>query len=147
MPGAITRWEPFAELGELRTRMDRMFADLFDGGSRTWSPAIDVERDNGGLVVRADVPGIKPEEVKVEIEDGILTVSGEHEETKEEKDEDRHFLRRERRYGSFHRSMALPAGVDASQVKATTRDGVVEVRVPLPKSVGKEKIEITPTAA
>ena len=143
MPGAVTRWEPFAELGELRSRFDRMFADFIDG-ERPWAPAIDVERDNGNLVVRADVPGIKPEEVKVEVEDDILTVSGQHEERREEKD--KRFLRRERRYGSFTRSMALPAGVDPKKIKAKTHDGVVEVTIPLPKPAKKETVKITPSA-
>ncbi|HMD52411.1 MAG TPA: Hsp20/alpha crystallin family protein [Solirubrobacteraceae bacterium] len=147
MPRTLTRWEPFAELGELRTRFDRMFEELAEGRQRGWTPAVDVVRDNGNLVVRADVPGIKPEEVKIEVEDDILTVSGEHEEEKEEKDEKgQHFLRRERRYGSFSRSMALPPGVDAKKIKAKTRDGVVEVTIPLPQAT-KKKVEITPTAA
>ncbi len=143
MPGTLTRWEPFAELGELRTRFDRMFDELV-AGERSWAPAMDVERDNGNLVVRADVPGIKPEEVKIEVEDDILTVSGSHEERKEQKE--KHFLRRERHYGSFSRSMALPAGVDAKKIKAKTHDGVVEVTIPLPKEASKGKIEITPSA-
>jgi HSP20 family protein len=144
MPGALTRWEPFAELGELRGRFDRMFGDLIDSGPREWMPAIDVERDNGNLVVRADVPGIAPDEVKIEVEDDILTVSGSHEEHKEKKD--KHFLRRERRYGAFSRSLALPAGVDAKKIKAHTHDGVVEVTIPLPKEAKKETVTITPTA-
>lgn len=143
MARTLARWEPFAELGELRSQFDRVFGDLLDGSG--WAPAIDVVRDNGDLVIRADVPGIKPEEVKIEVEDGILTVSGEHEEKKEEKD--KRFLRRERRYGSFSRSVALPEGVEAKKIKARTRDGVVEVTVPLPKEAAKEKIQITPTAA
>src|ERR1019366_1590881 len=114
MAGALTRWDPFAELGELRNRFDRMFDELTDGHSHGRTPAIDVVRDNGNLVVRADIPGIKPEEVKIEVEDDILTVSGEHEERKEEKEEN--FLRRERRYGSFCRSMALPPGVEAKKI-------------------------------
>jgi HSP20 family protein len=95
--------------------------------------------------VRADVPGIKPEEVKIEVEDDILTVSGEHEEHKEAKD--KHFVRRERRYGSFSRSMALPPGVEAKSIKAKTHDGVVEVTIPLPKEAKKETVTITPTGA
>jgi len=122
-----------------------MFDELTDGRQRKWTPAIDVVRDNGNLVVRADVPGIKPEEVKIEIEDDILTVSGEHEERKEEKD--KHFLCRERRYGSFSRTMALPAGVEAKKIKAKTHDGIVEVTIPLPKEPKKETVTITPTAA
>src|ERR1017187_8019357 len=105
MPGTLTRWEPFAELGELRSRFDRMFDEIADGRERTWTPAIDVVRDSGNLVIRADVPGIKPDEVKIEVDDDILTVSGAHEEKKEEKD--KHYVRRERRYGAFSRSVAL----------------------------------------
>jgi HSP20 family protein len=144
MPGALTRWEPFAELGDLRSRFDRLFEEIGDGG-RGWTPAIDVVRDNGDLVVRADLPGIKPEEVTIEVEDDILTVSGQHEETKEEKEKD--FLRRERRYGSFSRSVALPRGVEPDKIKATTKDGVVEVTIPLPKESKKGRVEITPKAS
>ena len=122
-----------------------MFDELVDGRQREWTPAIDVVRDNGNIVVRADVPGIKPEEVKIEVQDDILRVSGSHEERKEEKD--KHFLRRERRYGSFSRTMALPAGVEAKKIKAKTHDGVVEVTIPLPKEAKQETITITPTAA
>ncbi len=145
MPGTLTRWDPFAELGELRSRFDRMFDEWLDGRERAWTPAIDVVRENGHLVVRADLPGIKPEEVKIEVEDDILTISGEHEERTEEKDDD--YVRRERRYGSFSRSMALPGGVDAKRITASTRDGVVEVTVPLPKEATKEPVRITPTVA
>lgn len=151
MPGTLTRWEPFAELGELRGRLDRLFDELWDGGlapasgERTYTPAIDVSHENGNLVLRADVPGIKPDEVKIELEDGVLTVSGEHKEEHEEKG--KHYLRRERRYGSFCRSIALPEGVRAEDIKATTQDGVLEVTVGLPQAAKKEKVTITPSAA
>src|SRR6516225_2583323 len=145
MGGTLTRPDPFAELGELRSRFDRMFDEWLDGRERAWTPAIDVVRDDGHLVVRAELPGIKPEEVKIEVEDDILTVSGEHEERTEEKD--KHYVRRERRYGSFSRSMALPDGVEAKKIKAQTHDGVVEVTIPLPKEAKKEPVKITPTAA
>ena len=145
MPGALARWDPFAELAELRTRFDRMFDELTNGGERAWTPAIDVVRDKDKLIVCADVPGIKPEDVKIEVEDDILTISGEHEGRTEENDKD--FVRRERRYGSFSRSMVLPAGVDAKKIKASTRDGVVEVQVPIPKEDTKESVRITRTVA
>jgi HSP20 family protein len=144
MPGTLTRWEPFAELGELRSRFDRIFEDLANGGGRTWSPAIDVVHDDGDIVVHADIPGIKPDEVKIEVEDDILTVSGEHEEKKEHKGKE--YLRRERRFGSFSRSVVLPAGVDPKKISAKTHDGVVEVKIPLPKEPEKKKIEIKATA-
>ena len=145
MPGTLTRWDPFAELGELRTRFDRLFDEWLDGRERAWTPAIDVVREDGHLVVRADLPGIKPEEVKIEVEDDILTVSGEHRESKVEKD--KRYVRRERRYGSFSRSMTLPKGVTAKDIKARTHNGVIEVTIPLPKEVKKEAVRITPTAA
>jgi HSP20 family protein len=122
-----------------------MFDEWLDGRERAWTPAIDVVRETGDLVVRADLPGIKPEEVKIEVESDILTVSGEYEERTEKKD--KNYVRRERRYGSFKRSMALPAGVDAKQITASTRDGVVEVTIPLPKEAKKGPVRITPTAA
>jgi len=145
MAGTLTRWDPFTELGDLRSRFDRMFDEWLDGRERAWTPAIDVVRDDGHLVVRADLPGIKPEEVKIEVEDSILTISGQHEERTEGKDKD--YVRRERRYGSFSRSMALPGGIDAKKIKAKTHDGVVEVTVPLPRKDSKEPVRITPTVA
>ena len=146
MPRALARWDPFSELSELRTRLDRMFDDWpsIESRQRAWMPAIDVERGNGNLTIRADVPGIKPEDVKIEVEDDILTISGAHEEHTEE--QHKRYVRHERRCGSFSRSMALPVGVDATQIKATTKDGVVEVTVPLPQEAKKEAITITPTA-
>jgi HSP20 family protein len=145
MAGALTRWDPFAELSELRTRFDRMFDEWQGGRERAWTPAIDVVREEGHLVVPADLPGIKPEEVKIEVEDDVLTVSGEHQENKEDKD--KNYVRRERRYGSFSRSMALPAGIDAKDIKAETHDGVVEVTIPLPKEAKKETVTIRTTVA
>ena len=145
MADTLTRWDPFAEIGDLRTRFDRSMGEWLDGHTRAWTPAIDVMRNDGHLVVRADLPGITPEELKITVEDDILTVSGEHEEQTEKTDE--HFVRRERRYGSFHRSMTLPAGVDAGRITATTHDGVVELTIPLPDETTKEPVTITATAA
>ena len=145
MAGTLTRWEPFAELGEFRARFDRMFEEWLDGRERAWMPPIDVVREDGHLVVRADLPGMKPEEVKIEVENDILTVTGEHRESTEKKDHD--YVRRERRYGSFRRSMPLPAGVDAKKIEAKTHDGVVEVTIPLPEEAKKETVTITPTKA
>ena len=145
MPGALARWDPFAELAELRTRFDRMFDELTNGGERAWTPAIDVVRDKDKLIVCADVPGIKPEDVKIEVEDDILTISGQHQEHAEE--QHKHYVRHERRCGSFARSMALPADVEAKEIKAMAHDGVVEVTIPLPKEAKKDTITITPTAA
>jgi HSP20 family protein len=146
MATALTRRRPFEDFAELHTRLDRLFEDLVASGKRgEWTPAIDVIRDKGKLVVRVDMPGIKAEEIKIEVEDDILTVSGEHEESREEKDEK--FVRRERRYGSFLRSIALPAGVDSDKVAATVNDGVLEVTVPLSQETKKKAVEIKPKAS
>lgn len=144
MPGTLTRWDPFTEFADLRTRFDRMLHDLGETRERVWVPAIDLVRNDDCLVLRADIPGITPEEVKIEVENDMLTVSGSHEETTESKDEE--YMRRERRYGSFYRSVTLPSGVDPKSITAVTRDGVLEVTVPLPSEDTPEKVEITATA-
>jgi HSP20 family protein len=143
MPGTLVRWDPFAEVAELRGLFDRLLEDVAPVRERPWTPAVDVAREDGKLVVHADVPGIKPEEIKIEIREGYLTLSGEHEETKEETE--KQYVRRERRYGSFSRSIPLPKGVEAKKIKARTHDGVLEVTIPLPKEAAQEAITITPT--
>lgn len=140
MANELAAWRPFTDFGELRHRLDQAFRDLSDGAQSGWAPSVDVVRSNGDLVLRADLPGIKPDEVKIEVEDGVLTVSGEHEESSERKDED--FMRRERRFGAFSRSMSLPSGVSAADIEATTEDGVLEVRIPVPKEPEAESVEI-----
>lgn len=145
MPGALTRWDPFAELAELRSQLDRTFADFGDGHERRWAPAIDVVREDGNVIVHADIPGIKPEDVKIEVEDDVLTISGKREQHEEERG--KRFVRRERRYGSFARSIALPAGVQPEKIEAQTHDGVIEVKIPLPQEAKKQPITITPKSA
>ncbi|HWV88234.1 MAG TPA: Hsp20/alpha crystallin family protein [Capillimicrobium sp.] len=145
MATTMTRWRPFAELEDMRRRMERMFEEIGDGKGRSWTLAIDlVERDDR-YVLRADVPGIKPEDVKIEVDDDVLTVSAEHEESEEEKQDS--YVRRERRYGSFSRSITLPKGVGADDIEATCKDGVLEVSFPKPKEEERKPITITPKAA
>jgi HSP20 family protein len=146
MASALTRWRPFTEFADLHTRLDRLFEDVVANGERRdWTAAVDVIKRNGNLVIRADMPGLEPEDIKIQVEDDILTVSGEHEESTESKDED--FVRRERRYGSFSRSIALPTGADPDKIEAGCKDGVVEVTVPLPEQAKKKAVEIKPKPA
>jgi HSP20 family protein len=142
MATGLTRWRPFAELEDLRGRIDRMFAEMDNGEARKWRMALDVVERDDKYVLRADVPGIKPDEVRIEVEGDVLTVSAEHEESEEEKKDN--FLRRERRYGSFSRSVTLPKGVTADQVDATVKDGVVEVSFPKPGKEERKAVTITP---
>ena len=139
----LERWSPFADLGDLRLRLDRLFED-FSGPRGSWGPAMDVIRKEDELVLKVDLPGITLDEVKIEVDDGMLTVSGEHEE-KVDEEKDR-VIRRERHYGSFCRSMPLPSGVEPEQIKATCKDGLLEVAVPLPKPE-KKSVTITPTSS
>ena len=142
MATTMTRWRPFAELEDMRRRMEHMFEGLGDGKAREWSLAIDlVERDDK-YVLRADVPGLKLEEVKIEVDDDVLTISAEHEESEEEKKDD--YVRRERHYGAFSRSLTLPKGVAADDVEASCRDGVVEVSFPKASDEERKPITITP---
>lgn len=141
MASELTEWRPFSDFAELRQRLDQAFRDIANGAQHGWAPSVDVVRKDGELVLRADLPGIKPEDVKIEVEDDVLTVSGEHrEETEEEKEQ---YVRRERRYGSFSRSMVLPKGVKADDIEASCEDGVLEVTVPIPAGAeGKQKIDV-----
>lgn len=139
MAAELTEWRPFSDFAELRHRLDQAFRDIANGAEHGWSPSVDLVRRDDALVLRADIPGIKPDEVKIEVEDGVLTVSGEHSEESEKKDE--HYVRRERRYGSFSRSLVLPRDVKAEDIEASTEDGVLEVTIPMPKPEQK-KVEI-----
>ena len=142
MATGLTRWRPFGELEDVRTRIDRMFGEL--AGGERWNLALDVVERDDAYVVRADLPGLKPEEVKIDVEDDVLTISAEHEESDEEKQDN--YVRRERRYGSFSRSLTLPRGVTADQIEATSKDGVVEVSIPKPKEQERKSVSINPKA-
>ncbi len=109
--------------------------DLWRSGSAfeqaTWAPQVETFRRGDKLVVRADLPGLKKEDVKVEVDDGVLAISGERREEHEEDRDD--YYRSERTYGQFYRAIPLPEGVRSDQCEASFKDGVLEVSVPAPK--------------
>src|SRR5690242_20556859 len=123
----LVKWNPFRELEEMQTRLNRM---LGDQGLRSdepfaftdWAPAVDIQETDLEFAVKADLPDVKKEDVKVELADGVLTIEGERKKEKEEKG--KKFHRIERQYGQFIRRFALPADVDAAKVKADFKDGV-----------------------
>ena len=143
---AIVRWEPFRELSSLQTEMNRLFNAAFDtspggnGGNRRWAPAMDLLETDEHFVLRADLPGMTEADVNIELEDNVLTVSGERKAEHEEKREG--FYRVERAFGSFSRSLTLPKGVDAESVTAGFDNGVLEVRIPKPEQRKPRKITI-----
>jgi HSP20 family protein len=145
MNQSVTRWQPFAELADLRTRFDRLFSELTDGERGPWSPAIDVVEQPDKLVVHVNVPGIKPEEIKIEIQGDRLTISGEYAEEHERADE--RVVHRERRHGSFSRTITLPETANRDEIGATCHDGVLDVTIPLAEPPHDEARTITPNAA
>jgi HSP20 family protein len=145
---AIVRWEPFRELTALQNEMGRWMnqlaggvgATVGNGQTSTWLPAVDVWETDKELVLSFDLPGIPEDKIAVELEENVLTVSGERERT-QERSEDR-FNRYERRFGQFSRSVALPAGIKEDDIKADYKDGVLEVRVPKPEEQKPKRIQI-----
>ena len=144
----IMRWEPLRELGTLQNEMNRLFNTVFDapapGGNgqtmRRWMPAMDLVESGDHFVLRADLPGMNEEDVKIEVEEGTLTISGERKAEHEANEEG--YYRVERAFGSFSRSLTLPKGVDADAVSASFDRGVLEVRIPKPEERKPRRIEI-----
>lgn len=125
----LTGWRmgTFPE-GLTRARGAR-YAPEFRALGPTWSPAVEVIEKQNALVLRADLPGLKPDEVSVNVEDGMLTISGERkQEHKEERDG---YMRSERSYGSFYRAFPLPDGTDDDKIGASFKNGVLEITVPV----------------
>jgi HSP20 family protein len=153
---AIVRWEPLREFSTLQNEMNRLFGTFFDtpttgtngNGVRRWMPAMDLVETEDHFVLRADLPGLAEGDVNIELEDRVLTVSGERKTENEVKKEG--FYRLERATGAFSRSLTLPEGVDAEAITATFDKGVLEVRIPKPEETKPRKVEIkvgdTPTA-
>ena len=145
---AIVRWEPFRELAALQNEMCRWMNQFASpgtatgpgNGSSTWLPAVDVWETENELVLSFDLPGIPEDKIAVELDDNVLTVSGERERTQEHSGD--RFYRFERRYGTFSRSVTLPSGVNEESIKADYKDGVLEVRVPKPEEPKPRKIQI-----
>ncbi len=147
---ALIRWEPVRELSSIQNEMNRLFNTFFDtpqqgngGGSalRRWVPAMDLVETSDEFVLRADLPGLSENDVNIELEDNVLTVSGERKSEHEERKEG--YYRVERASGSFSRSLTLPEGIDPESVKATFDRGVLEVRIPKPEERKPRKVAIS----
>ena len=125
--------------------MSQMLEEVGNGDAvRRWDLSIDlIERDDK-YALRADVPGLKAEEVKIEVADEVLTISSSYEESEEDQKDD--FVRRERRYGAFSRSISLPKGVTADDIEATCHGGVLEVTFPKSREQERRPVTITPQA-
>lgn len=147
---ALIRWEPVRELNTLQSEMNRLFNTLFDtppadGGTvgtlRRWIPAMDLVETDDEFVLRADLPGLSEQDVNIELEDNVLTISGERKSEHEQRREG--YYRVERASGAFSRSLTLPEGIDADSIKASFDKGVLEVRIPKPEERKPRKVAIS----
>ena len=147
---ARIRWEPARELNSLQTEMNRLFNTFFDApapanaasvAQRRWVPAMDLIETPEDFVLHADLPGLAEGDVKIELDDTVLTISGERKAAHESHKEG--YYRVERGWGAFSRSLTLPEGVDADAVKASFDRGVLEVRIPKPEQRKPRKVSIS----
>ena len=144
----IMRWDPFKDLVDLQERMNRLFEDSlrrfrtvdldFSGGA--FVPPVDIYETDNEIVLKAEIPGVKKEDIKIEVSDGVLTLKGEKKEEREIKEENYHRI--ERTYGSFQRSFTLPTNVDRDKIKATYKDGVLEVVLPKKEEAKPREVRI-----
>jgi HSP20 family protein len=153
-PKTPERANPFGMMRRFTKDMERLFNDFeefrfskefapfrMELDTSEWVPQIEVLQNNGQFMVRADLPGLTKDDVKVEVTDDVLTISGERKEEKEEKGEG--FYRSERSYGSFYRQIPLPEGAHTENADATFRNGVLEITMPAPKmETATRKLEI-----
>jgi HSP20 family protein len=147
---ALVRWDPLRDIDSLQGEMNRLFSTFFDtptgrggnGGAaaRRWIPAMDLIEAGEHFVLKADLPGMTEDDVKIELENNVLTISGERKTELEDKHEG--YYRLERSSGAFTRSLTLPEGIDAGAVAATFDNGVLEVRIPKPEEAQPKRVQI-----
>jgi HSP20 family protein len=146
----LVTWNPLREMDEAQNRLNRFFLGGFPNrmGSgeihslavADWSPEVDISEDDRGYLLKADLPEMKKDDVRVTVEDGILCVSGERKSEKE--DQKRKFHRTERSFGNFQRSFTLPQDADSTKVTAEFRDGVLKVHLPTTPIARSKAIEV-----
>ncbi|MBW1897704.1 MAG: Hsp20/alpha crystallin family protein [Deltaproteobacteria bacterium] len=142
----LVKWNPFGRNVRVRNQIDSFFDEFFhtalciDEGmaANAWNPAVDVYENKEDIVIKVELPGVEKKDIKVDVNDGILTLKGERNNEKEVKEEA--FYRRESVYGKFERSFKLPDGTDFDKIKADFKDGILKVSVPkteekLPKQI------------
>ena len=144
---ALIRFEPARELASLQGEMNQLFSTFFgdttspgNGQTRRWIPAMDLVETQDHFVVRADLPGLTEDDISIELEDNVLTISGDRQH--EEKTEKEGYFRVERAFGKFARTLTLPDGVDADAINAEFSNGVLEVRIPKPEERKPRKVAI-----
>ena len=149
----LTRYEPLHLFDRFQKDLGRlgladsllrefMGEDSSDIATSEWSPAVDIKEEANRFVILADIPGVKPEDIEVTMENGMITIKGERNETTEK--EEKGYRRMERRQGSFYRRFSLPETADAEKIAATGKNGVLEIVLPKLEQVKPKRIEIRP---
>ena len=141
----LIAWDPFREVSTMREDMERLFDSMLNRYPRervqaVWAPSLDVEETNDAMIIRAELPGMKREDIKVTVAEDTVTISGELKYEAEQKD--RTFHRVERAYGSFQRTIALPVSVQGDKAEASYKAGVLELRLPKAERVKAREITI-----
>ena len=136
----VAAWNPFREFED---RLGRVFAGMPadpEWNLGTWAPAIDIHEDENQYTLKADLPGIKKEDLSLTVVDNVVTIKGERKQETEKKEKGYHRI--ERAYGSFQRAFQIPGGVDASKVEASFENGVLTVALPKPEATKPRQIEV-----
>jgi len=143
----LVRWDPFRELEEMSTRLNRVLSapprrtgEEEGAFFADWAPAIDVQETDIEYLMKADLPDVKKDDVKIDIKDRVLTIEGERKQEKEE--QGKKFHRIERSYGKFVRRLALPTDVDDQKIAADFKDGVLNVHLPKSASAKPRSISV-----
>jgi HSP20 family protein len=146
----IVEWKPFREVSRLHREMDRLWDEFFGPGRKAfqpleakWSPAVDVSETADKVVIKAEVPGMEAKDIEISLSGDVLTFKGEKKSEREEKKENYHLV--ERSYGSFTRSLRLPAAVDADKIEAKYKQGVLSITCPKKEEAKPKAIEIKAT--
>jgi len=142
-PRSVRTWDPFEELAGFPRLFDEPFGSLMQGigaFAQEWKPLVDVMENKEGITLKVELPGMKQEDINLSIENDVLTIKGERKQEKETTEGS--FTRTERAYGSFQRTLVLPSTVEADKVKATYRDGVLEVSLPKKEEAKPKAIKV-----
>lgn len=144
----LVRWNPLREVPVLQNRINRLFDDFFPDGALegfrgltgTWDPVVDIFDTENATVIKADLPGIKKEDITINMEGNVLSVSGQRNVDDEVKKEN--YYRRERSFGMFKREFTMPITVDVEKIKAEFKDGVLRIEIPKPEEKKPKSIAV-----
>jgi HSP20 family protein len=144
---SIVRWDPFKNIATLQDRINRLFEDAFpsksggeDFSSGDWKPLADIYDKGDSIMICMEIPGVKKEDVSIEVRENILTLKGSRAPDTDIKEEN--YYRRERNFGSFQRAFTLPPLVDPDNIRAKFKDGILEVEIPKPEESKPKQITV-----